>query len=375
VSVAGSRQLAVIGVSQTPVERKTSRSITELAIAAILDAVKDAGLTMRDIDGYVGCPDAPNPTAAHADGFDEISARHMVAALGIREPAWFQDVEGMATGMIVAAAHALAAGTCTYIVGVRALYNPVDRTYSASDVARAAGPQQFKLPYGLGAAGGRFALWLQRYMHDYGATREDLYEIARAARENAQRNPLAVWHNAPSLKKDDYLAARWIYEPMCLYDADMPVSGAVAFVMTTADRAASVAHSAYLTSLAVNDAARLLNAANVSVSDIQVAQLYDGFSLMVWDWLERIGFCQRGEGYRFLTSPPESTPRVAINTFGGALGEGRLHGAGHVREAVLQAMGRAGTRQIANVEHSLVQVGVPERSWLLLFGPRPMGRE
>jgi acetyl-CoA acetyltransferase len=93
---------------------------------------------------------------------------------------------------------------------------------------------------------------------------------------------------------------------------------------------------------------------------------------MVWDWLERIGFCARGEGYRFLASAhTTSTPHVAVNTFGGALGEGRLHGAGHVREAVLQAMGRAGTRQIPNVDHSLVQVGVPERSWLLLFSRTP----
>jgi acetyl-CoA acetyltransferase len=185
------RQLAVIGVSSTPVERTTARSITDIAIEAVLSAVGDAGISLDRVDGYVGCPDAPNPTATHADGFDEISCRFMVAALGLQNASWYQDVEGMATGMVVAAAHALAAGTCTYVVGVRALYNPPGRRYSATEATHVAGPGQFKLPYGLGAAGGRFSLWLQRYMHEYGATREELFEIARVARENAQRNLLA----------------------------------------------------------------------------------------------------------------------------------------------------------------------------------------
>ena len=364
------RQLAVIGVSSTPIERVTTRSITEIAIEAVLSAISDAGISIAEVDGYVGCPDAPNPTAAHADGFDEISCRFMVATLGLQNASWYQDVEGMATGMIAAAAHALAAGTCKYIIGVRALYNPPDRRYSATEATRVAGPQQFKAPYGLGAAGGRFALWLQRYMHDHGATREELFEIARNARDNAQRNPLAIWNGSSGLTLEQFVSSRFIYEPMCLYDADMPVSGAVAFVMTTADRAQEAPHAAYLASFAVNDARRLFEGAEISSSDVGVAQLYDGFSLMVWDWLERLGFCAVGEAHAFTQNGRISRDGpLPLNTFGGALGEGRLHGAGHVREAVLQAMGRAEQRQIAGVQHSLVQVGVPERSWMLIFTP------
>jgi acetyl-CoA acetyltransferase len=365
------KKLAVTGVSSTAIERSTTRSITNIAIEAVLSAVTDAGISLNEVDGYVGCPDAPNPTAAHADGFDEISCRFMVAALGLQNASWYQDVEGMATGMVVAAAHALAAGTCKYIVGVRALYNPRDRRYSATDAAHVAGPQQFKIPYGLGAAGGRFALWMQRYMHDHGATREELFEVARNARENAQRNPLAVWNGSPELTLEQYLSSRFIYEPMCLYDADMPVSGAVAFVMTTADRALHAPHAAYLSSFAVNDARRLFEGAEILPKDVQVAQLYDGFSLMVWDWLERLGFCAPGEAHTFTQNGRISrNGPLPLNTFGGALGEGRLHGAGHVREAALQAMGRAEQRQIESVQHSLVQVGVPERSWMLIFAPR-----
>jgi acetyl-CoA acetyltransferase len=365
------KQLAVIGVSSTRVERVTTRSITGIAIDAVLSAVRDAGISLDQIDGYVGCPDAPNPTAAHADGFDEISCRFMVAALALQNARWYQDVEGMATGMVAAAAHALSAGTCTYIVGLRALYNPSDRRYSATDATHVAGPQQFKVPYGLGAAGGRFALWLQRYMHDYGATREELFEIARSARDNAQRNPFAVWNGSPELTLEQYVSSRFIYEPMCLYDADMPVSGAVAFVMTTADRAMHAPQAACLSSFAVNDARRLFEGAEILPLDVQVAQLYDGFSLMVWDWLERLGFCGPGEAHAFTQNGRISrSGQLPLNTFGGALGEGRLHGAGHVREAILQAMGRAEQRQISGVQHSLVQVGVPERSWMLIFAPR-----
>ena len=365
------KQLAVIGVSSTPIERNAARSITEIALEAVSSALNDACISVDQVDGYVGCPDAPNPTAAHADGFDEISCRFMVAALGLTDPSWYQDVEGMSTGMVAAAANALAAGRSSYVVGVRALYNPPDRRYSASDATRSAGPQQFKIPYGLGAAGGRFALWLSRYMHDYGATRQELYEIARNARANAQHNPLAVWNGSPELTLEQYLSSRFLYEPMCLFDADMPVSGAVAFVMTTADRAAHAPHAAYLSSCAVNSGQRLFDGAEISSQDVQVAQLYDGFSLMVWDWLERLGFCEPGEAHAFTQDGRIARyGSLPLNTFGGALGEGRLHGAGHVREAVLQAMGRAGQRQIPGVEHSLVQVGVPERSWMLIFAPR-----
>ena len=234
-----------------------------------------------------------------------------------------------------------------------------------------AGPEQFTIPYGLGAAGGRFALWLQRYMHEYGATREELFEVARIARENAQRNPRAIWHGAKPLTLDDYLTSRWVYEPMCLFDADMPVTAAGAFVMTTAERAQDLPHAALLASYGVNRPERVFAEAGITPADVQVAQIYDGFSLMVWNWLERLGFCGPGEAHAFTQGGRIARGgSLPLNTFGGSLGEGRLHGMGHVREAALQAMGRAGDRQVPNVRHSLVQVGVPERSWVVIFTPR-----
>ena len=369
---AASKRVAVVGLGSTPIARHSDRSLGDIAIEAALSAIADAGLTRDHIDGYVGSPGAPNPGAAHADGLDEVSCRYMAAVLGLSNARWYTDVDGMATGMLAAAAQALIAGTCRYVVGVRALYNPKGRRYSESRAAAAPGPEQFSLPYGLGAAGGRFALWLQRYMHEYGATREELFEVARIARDNAQRNPLAVWNGAGALTLETYLDARWVYEPMCLFDADMPVTAAGAFVMTTADRAKDLPHAAYLAAYGVNRAERVFSEAGIAPADVQVAQIYDGFSLMVWNWLERLGFCGTGEAHAFTQGG-----RIAhggalpLNTFGGSLGEGRLHGMGHVREAALQAMGRAGARQVPNVRHSLVQVGVPERSWIAIFSPDP----
>src|ERR1700685_27563 len=183
-------EVAIVGVGYTPIARHSKRSLGSLAVDAALDAIKDAGLTRDKIDGYVGSPTAPNVSAAHHDGLDEVSSTYMVEALGLTEPSWVMDVEGMATGMVVGAAHALMAGACHYVIAVRALYNPADRQYSRVLNDEAGGPAQFTLPYGIGPGGGRFALWLQRYMHEFGATRDALFEIARVARLHAQLNPV-----------------------------------------------------------------------------------------------------------------------------------------------------------------------------------------
>ncbi len=370
-------QVAIVGVGYTRVVRHADRSLGSLAVEAAKDAIADAGLTRDQIDGYVGAPNAPNVSAAHIDGVDEVSAWFMAAALGLQEPRWVMDVGGMATGMVAAAAQALASGTCRYVVAVRAHYNPPDRRYSEASQESAAGPAQFTLPYGIGPAGGRFAQWLQRYMHDYGATRESLYEVVRIAREHAQQHTVAYWHGKGALTLDEYLASRWICEPMCLYDCDMPVTAAGAVVLTTAERARDLRrHPAYLAGYALVSeratAGRVYEAAGITPADVQVAQIYDGYSPLVFHWLEKLGFCGEGEAHQFVQGGRIVLGgSLPLNTFGGALGEGRLHGMGHLREAALQAMGRGGTRQVPGLSHSLVQVGIPERSWVLVLSAEP----
>jgi acetyl-CoA acetyltransferase len=105
---------------------------------------------------------------------------------------------------------------------------------------------------------------------------------------------------------------------------------------------------------------------------VQVAQIYDGYSPLVFHWLEKLGFCSAGEAHQFVQGGRIALGgSLPLNTFGGALGEGRLHGMGHLREAALQAMGRGGARQVPGVSHSLVQVGIPERSWVLVLSAEP----
>ena len=365
--------VAIVGLGFTEIVRRSNRSLSDFALEAALNAIADAGLSRDAVDGYVGAPSAPNASAVNVDGVDEVSYVYMERALGLNAR-WSMDVEGMAGAMIVAAADAIAAGACNYIVGVRALYNPPDRKYSATSVIEARGADQFTLPYGLGAGGGRFALWLQRYMYETGATREELFEIARVGRENAQRNPYAIWRGKPPLSKDEYMTARWLYEPMCLYDSDMPATAAGAFLMTTSERARDLPHRpAYIAGYAnASEPQRLFSSVGITQADIQVAQIYDGFAPIAWHWLERLGFCGKGEAHSFTQNGRIARGgALPINTFGGSLGEGRLHGMGHIREAVLQCMGRAGERQIPNVRYSLAQVGVFERSWITLFAAEP----
>lgn len=364
--------VAIVGVGSTPIERRSDSALM-LAVDAALAAVADAGLAMDDIDGCFGTPHPPNP-GPNVDGYDVVSAQLLANTLGIGD-SWTSDTIAMFGSAVIQASQQLAVGTCTYALVVRAVGNPPVADAPPSD-APVHGAAQFNLPYGLGPAGGRHALWWQRYMHDSKASRDDLFAVVDLHRRNAVDNELAYWRDNP-ITRDDYFGARWICEPLCLYDCDIPVAGAAAFVLTTTDRARSHAHAAFVTLVADGVAPeRSLGSVGLSSRDVQVAQLYDGFSPFVFLWLERLGFAEPGRArLRVADGDLERTGTIPTNTFGGSLGEGRLHGAGHVREAALQAMGRAGPRQIGDVDHSLALVGIPERAALIVMSPEPAPSE
>jgi acetyl-CoA acetyltransferase len=362
---------AVVGVGSTPISRRTEQSLASLAVEAALAAVHDAGIEMSEIDCYVGSPTAPNKSAAHVDGIDEVSGLFLTHALGLR-PKWSADLFAMPAVAVAAAAQALVSARLNYALFVRALYNPVDRRYSYAGEAEAYGRDQFTLPYGAGPGGTRHALWLARYLDQHGATREDLYTLVATQRAHAQLNPAAYWRDVP-LSIDDYMSARWVCEPMCVFDCDLPVTGAVALVLASPQNAGSHEHAAYVLGYAGGRRPEaVLDDLRLRPTDVQVCQLYDGFSPFVWMWLERFGFCEAGTAFRFTRDGNTQLGGVLpTNTFGGSLGEGRLHGIGHVREAALQVMGRAGERQVASIDHSLAVVGVGEDAGAIVFGPEP----
>jgi acetyl-CoA acetyltransferase len=180
---------------------------------------------------------------------------------------------------------------------------------------------------------------------------------------------------------DDYLAVRMVSDPLCLYDCDVPSDGSTAFVVSRAEVAADLPNPAArieavgtaihgrpswdqwddLTTMALRDASAMLWASSsLRPADVDVAELYDGFSFITMCWLEALGFCAKGEGGPFV----EGGERIAregdvpLNTHGGQLSAGRLHGYGFLHEAVLQLRGAAGERQVVRPGNRQPEVAV-----------------
>jgi len=237
---------------------------------------------------------------------------------------------------------------------------------------RATGDAQFMAPWGCNSIVQWHALAWQRYAHRYGATREALAALALNSRRNANLNPRAFFYSQP-MSREDYLNARWIAEPLCLYDCDVPIDGCVALVMTTAESARDLKNPpAYIAGWGQNTAPRrtllhyalddymecggslarkLWTSAGLGPKDMDAAELYDGFNPSTLYWLEAAGFCRQGEGGAFVQNGRIALEgELPVNTFGGSLSEGRMHGMGHIAEAVRQVTGRAEQRQLKNAE-------------------------
>jgi acetyl-CoA acetyltransferase len=185
------------------------------------------------------------------------------------------------------------------------------------------------------------------------------------------------------MTEEDYLNSRYIAEPLCLFDCDIPIEGCAAFVLTSADRARDLKNPpAYIAACAQNTArnrpamisyilddymacgatlaGKLWGDSGLGPRDIGAAQLYDGFSPSTYYWLEAGGFCPQGEAHAFVQDGRIALEgELPVNTFGGSLSEGRLHGMGHLAEAALQVTGRAGPRQIAGCSASCAIDGSP----------------
>jgi acetyl-CoA acetyltransferase len=232
-------------------------------------------------------------------------------------------------------------------------------------------------------------MYAMRYMHEFGLTREQLGQVALNARRNAARNPKAIY-TAP-MTLDDYMSARMISYPFSLYDCDIPCDGATAVILSRRGKApgtgrAPIAIEAAgsglyerhtwdqrtdLTTMASHDAAaHMWQQTSLTPADVDFATLYDGFSYLTTQWIEALGFCKHGEVGPFLENTAYYAPtgELPINTHGGQLSAGRLHGYGFLHEACVQLWREAGERQIAkDVEIAAVGVGGgPEAGCLLL---------
>jgi acetyl-CoA acetyltransferase len=253
---------------------------------------------------------------------------------------------------------------------------------------RAAGDRQFIVPFGAGSPVQWAGMFTQRYMSQFGATEEDFGHHVITQRYHASMNDDAIFRDP--LTMDDYLAARYVSKPLRILDCDYPVDSGSAVIFTTEERARDLAQPVVLVeSYALNairdlhfevmsdmvhtapvqTAKKLWEGTDLTPADVDTAQLYDGFSWLTMAWLEALGFCGRGEGGPFV----EGGKRIGLggtlplNTWGGQLSSGRLHGFGFLHEGVLQLRGAAGARQVQGAEVALVAAGGgPECGCILL---------
>jgi acetyl-CoA acetyltransferase len=209
----------------------------------------------------------------------------------------------------------------------------------------------------------------QRYLYSSGASPDAMAALPVTQRANANLNPRAYFRDV-TMSAEDYLNSRYISEPLRLFDCDIPIEGCAAFLLTSAERARDLRQApAYIAAASQNvstgrptlisyilddymaggrDLARhLWSDSGYGPEDMQAAQLYDGFSPSTLYWLEAAGFCPQYEALSFIQDGRIALDgELPVNTFGGSLSEGRLHGMGHLAEAALQVTNRAGPRQI-----------------------------
>ena len=383
MSWAPGKRPVFVGAGSTMVRRYMPRSHSANAKDAATAAIADAGLKIEDIDGIFIWADPNWGPSAVGDPKVWLDVAHVMQVMPWKNIKFWLQPEAVAAGScsgIQSAALALGAGACNYALVIRTGHHPAGVRYRQISSNRAAGNAAFTQPYGHGVGGSGQAVSYQAYLSKYGAKRESMWGYVGTAHDNAQLNPNAVWKGR-EITQDDYLNARLIAYPMNIFDNDMPCDGVHAVVMTTEDRAKNTPHpGGYMSGMAaINWELRTTGAAEplenleemgkrmadnmyassgFSAKDVDVKHVYDGFSPMVWMWLEAFGFAPKGEAHRW--AQPETIGLKGtdpLNMSGGNLGNGRVHGFTHVLECAQQMMGTAGPRQLEKVTVGTVETG------------------
>ena len=311
-------KVALTGIGMSDVGRRLMRDPLGLAVDACLAAVADAGLDLTDIDGL-----STYPGGLLAGGHSEGGVPAVEEALGIH-PTWINggiELPGQG-GSVVAAMLAVAAGLCRHVLCFRTVWESTHAELQRSGKyggghggGRVGGDMQWRLPFGAMSAANWIGMNASLHFDRYGTTREALGRIALNARANAALNPAAVYRDP--LTMDDYLSARMITTPFGLYDCDVPCDGSIAIVVSARDVARDLRQTPVLVDavgtqiterwswdqgtlshepMVLGPAAHLWSRTTLTPRDVDVAELYDGFSFNCLSWLEALGFCEMGEG-------------------------------------------------------------------------------
>ncbi|MDE8653290.1 thiolase family protein [Novosphingobium album (ex Liu et al. 2023)] len=360
------KEAYITGVGQSEVGVRLQRHPLLLTIDAIREALDEAGLTVEQIDGVFTYP-GKVPSFL---GFSPVGSDEIIEALGIKSK-WHNGAmeQGAQLSAIGTAAQAVKEGLCRHVICFRTVYEAaaLSRPDEYPMVRRdeVDGASQWTSPFWALSAACWTAQYAMRHMHRYGMTREQLGQIALNASRNAMKNPRARAITKEALTLDKYMSARMITSPLCLYDCDRFTDAATVVIVSAGDaldevkctpvRIAAMSASVDRYSwdqvewpASYETGADLWKRTDYTPRDVDTIQFYDGFAFLPITWLEGLGFVGKGEGGAFI----EGGTRIAIdgelplNTFGGQLGAGRLHGFGFAHEAVTQLRGTAGERQI-----------------------------
>jgi acetyl-CoA acetyltransferase len=355
----------ITGLGMSEVGVRLARSPLGLTVDAVKEAIADAGLRLDQIDGVATYPGKMQTFL----GFSPIGADELIEVLGLKTRWHIGAAEATAQlGAIAEAANAVKAGLARHVICFRTVYEaaamsrpdefpPLERREGVT------GNSQWVSPFGAFSAANWTAQFAMRHIKRYGLTREQLAQVALNDHANAALNPRALVKKP--LTTDEYMSARMISTPFCLYDCDRFTDASTVVIVSAGDALGEVRTTPVRIAASAGSVERyswdqaewasayptgrdLWKNTDYRPKDVDTVQLYDGFAFQPITWLEGLGFCEVGEGGAFL----EGGARIArdgalpMNTGGGQLGWGRLHGFGFAYEAVVQLRGQGGARQI-----------------------------
>ncbi len=369
------QRTAIAGVGYTPFSYASGVSVLDLAVEASRAAMRDAGLTASDVDGV----------ATYAMN-DSVPAQGVATSLGLDNVNYLVDLSlgGQAPAYLVLLADAaIRAGLAETIVIFRALNGRSGKRIGHERLDADVHPSAAdRYSVGLTAYPQLIAMWARRFMIDTGATEADLAAVVIAQRQYAENNDRAVIRALLTL--DEYFESPMVVSPFRVADCTREVDGACALVVTSLERARTLRHpptvirgGAFAAGprsgrevgdmLLWDDLAEncmhyvgrhLWKRAGVSPDEVDVAEIYDCFSSAVLLGLEGLGLVGKGESGAFIRDGETGIRgRLPVNTHGGLLSEGYLHGMNSVLEAVLQLRGDAGERTVDGAEVAVVSSG------------------
>jgi acetyl-CoA acetyltransferase len=361
---------AIVGLGVTPMGKIYGRSASDFAAEAVKLALDDAGLQKEEVDGLLinaNLSSEMGPMLQMTLGFEDLSLLNVMNAYGSTAGTMIQYAtmaiqEGLANVVVLVYADAPLAPT-----------RSSGASYSGSGLPLA-GMDSLRLAYGNYGANPGYAMAARRHMHLFGTTSEQLGAIAVAQRKWAQMNPWAQMRKPITL--EDHQKSRFIVEPLHLLDCCLVSNGGVAVILTSAERAKTLKQPP-VSVLGMGQGApgdnqrtdrepgiytgarrsgeKALKMAGIELKDIDICELYDCYTYTVLVTLEDYGFCEKGEGGAFVADGklgPGGT--LPTNTGGGQLSAYYMWGFTPLSEAVVQARGQAGERQVPKNDLILV---------------------